>query len=449
MRKYRRISMIVCLLAALLFCSIPTGAAPTETAVPSMDEATAVYFYHLESGQLIAGKNETRQLPAGSTVKVLAGLIACERLGTLLSETVEITPDMIVHASGNQYRLKAGELYSVEELLYLALCGSYNDAYEALAYLAGGGDRTQFLSMMNQKARELGAVNTNILDVSGVGDNSLTTAEDLFRIALAASSNSLYMTLTSADSYYMLSGNAIYNRNALISRGWDTRYYNHLCRGMSAGVTTLGGCSLVTLAQSGNDRYLCVVLGGMEGEGTNPENYAYVIANRLIKWGFASYRYMEILSPEKELCTVPVKVSDVTSEVGVRPTESLYFYLPIGVDPEKDLTYSIRLLYDELEAPVAEGMQVGYVAVSYEGRIIGTVNLCTVRGAERSGFVSRLMRIKNLTENRAVLAGGIFFLSAIAAWILVECLAVRRRRHKWDKYFSQKIDMPQTILKRK
>ncbi len=451
MAQIKRIILAFCLLAALLVCGIPkVSAERSEKTVPSMAEASAVYFYHLESGQLIGGKNETRQLPAGSTVKVLSGLLACERLESLLAETVEITQDMIANSSGNQYRLQAGELYTVEELLYLALCGSYNDAYDVLAYLAGGGDLSQFIAMMNQRAQELGTQNTHVQDVSGVADNSLTTAEDLFLIARAAVENPLYMRLTSAESYILLSGHRIYNRNALISRGWDSRYYNHLCRGLSAGTTTLGGCSLVTLAQSGNDRYICVVLGGMEGaEQENPQNYAYIIANRLIKWGFDNYRYVEVLSPEKELCTIGVKVSDVTSELSVRPTESLYFYLPADVDPERDLTYSIRLLYDELEAPVTDGMHVGYVAVSYEGRIIGTVNLCTVGGAERSGFVNRLMQIKNLTENRGILAGGIFFLAAIVAWILTEYFLARHRRHKWDKYFSQKIDIPKTILKRR
>ncbi len=450
MQKIKRIILAFCLLAALLFCGMPVAAERTDRALPSMAEASAVYYYHLESGQLIGGKNETRQLPAGSTVKILSGLLACEYLGSYLSETVEITQDMIANSSGNRYRLAAGELYTVEELLYLALCGSYNDAYDVLAYLVGGGDVTHFIAMMNDRATALGTKNTHVQDVSGVADNSLTTAEDIFLIARVAVENPLYMSLTSADSYNMSGGQRIYNRNALVSRGWDSRYYNHLCRGLSAGTTTLGGCSLVTLAQNGNDRYLCVILGAAEGpEETNPENYAYVIANRLIQWGFATYRYVEILSPETEICKIKVKVSDVTSELAVRPTEALYFYLPSDVEPARDLTYSIRLLYDELEAPVSDGMHVGYVAVSYEGRIIGTVNLCTVGGAERSGFVNRLMQIKNLTKNRVVLAGGIFFLVAIVSWILTEYFLARHRRHKWDKYFSQKIDLPKTVLKRK
>lgn len=438
--------LVIALVLSVIALCVPTSAQTAE--FPDTPEAKAVYFYHMESRRCIGAKAEKQILPAGSTLKIVSGLIACERLEGQLQDEIVITEDMLRNSSGYRYRMKAGEIYTVEQLLYLAVCGSYNDAFDVLAYLIGEGDTQAFVAMMNQKAAELGAADTAATDPTGIGDNSLTTAEDLFRISLAASENTLYMQICGSE-FYDLPDKRIYNRNALISSAADTRYYNSKCSGMSAGTTQLGGASVITLAQSGNDRYLCVVLGAAEEEGDNGEVYSYVVANRLIQWGYENYTYLEVLSPDTVICSIPVTVSDLTDTVDVSPAESLFLYLPSQTELGRDVTFSIRLMYEALEAPVHEGMHVGYVAVVYQGEILGTASLFTVGSAERSSFVSQLMKIQSLTQSRKVRAGGIFFLAATAGWLLTGFFLQRRRRHKWDKYFSHKIDMPETLLKRR
>lgn len=446
-KSNRAIGMIGLFLAFLFaFSSIPVLAEAEP--FPDTSRASAVYFYHLESDRLIGESNADVQLPAGSTVKILSGLLFCERLGAQLGDEIEITMDMIRNSTGRRFRMKVGEIYTVEQLLYLAVCGSYNDAFDALAYVIGGGDARAFVAEMSERAIELGLTSTVIADHTGLSDSSFTTARDLFVLARAAVENSFYMTICSSE-IYDLPQKRIYNANALLSTAEDTRYYNTLCRGLSAGSTTLGGYSLVTLAQKDNERYLCVVLGASKGEGTDGEIYSYEIANRLIDWGFSNYANVEILSPDVTLCTIPVTVSDMTESLEVRPGESLQVYLPKDAELGREVTYSIRLMYESLEAPVAEGMHVGYVAVIYRGETVGTVNLYTVGTAQRSGFISRLMRLRSITEDRAVLSGILFFVIATSAWLVAEALIRRHKRNKWKKYFSEKIDLPETLMKRK
>jgi hypothetical protein len=59
------------------------------------------------------------------------------------------------------------------------------------------------------------------------------------------------------------------------------------------------------------------------------------------------------------------------------------------------------------------------------------------------------MNVKRLTESRAASAGLIFFCVAMLAWVVGEYLIKRARRHKWDRYFSEKIDASETFLKKK
>ncbi len=433
-----------CFLLCLLFfvCPFPVYA-EDDFSPPSTDEAASVFFFHLQSENIAYSKNETEAVSAGSTVKVLAGLVACEALQDRMRETVFITPDMIKPAAGYRMGLEADDMLTVEQLLYAAICGSYNDAFYALACYTSG-TLSEFVNEMNARAEELGAHASHFTDPSGIDDASVTTAEDLAKIAKAAYKNPLYMLICGTVKYQMpptekMDARTIHNRNALISSSVTTQYYNKNCHGMNAGYTAKGGNCVVAVASKDNESYLCIVLGG---EDTEEVNYGYEIANRLIDWAYKTYSYMEVLSPEAVICTIPVTVSELTTSVEVRTQESLTAYLPAGLEIGKDIHYSIRLTHTSLEAPVSEGTFVGYVAVLYDGKVLGTVPLYTAESAERSSFINSLKNIESWTKDRKVRAGLIFFSIGLVSWIAIENILRVRRRRKWNKYFSNKMTLP-------
>lgn len=410
---------------------------------PDLSEAQAVYLYHMESASLILAKNEQQTLPAGSTVKVLSGLLLCELLADRSDEAVLITSEMLYGVQGFHYGLRAGEIYTVEELLYLAVCASYNDAYQALAVLSC--DTTEdFLTQMRAKAVALGAQNAYFGDVCGVDDSSSVSADELARIALAATQNELFMKI-SATQKYDCQGHWLYNRNALISAKTTASYYNGKCRGMSAGSTDRAGNCVVTLAKKDGDSYLCIVLGGKETEDTQ---FGYRIANRVIDWVYDTYTYMNIITPDTVICSIPVESSDLTEEVEVRTDQTVSWRLPAGSTIGTDITYSIRLLSPTLEAPVTEGTFVGYVSVIYKGEILTTVRLYTAGTAERSALIDSFLGIRRLTQNRAVLAGIIFFIVALLSWLIAEYVLAKRRKNRWKKYFDKKAEFSNDLFKK-
>ena len=439
--KKRLFCILLCVIS--LFSLILPVSAETNP-LPSMQEAFSVYFYHIESDHVVATKNETAQIGAGASVKVMSGLLFCEIFESRTNENVLVTSQMLSGLWGHRMGLKSGDEISVKELLYAAICGGYNDAYYVLAHTASGS-LSAFVEQMNAKSRALGLESSYFTDPAGLDNGSVTTAKDMAKIALAAYQNQLYLTLCGTEKHQLSYKDLlIYNRNAMIASKTTNAYYNKNCIGMSAGSTKSGEGSVVALARKDGETYLCVVLGALENDTAE---YGYVISNRLIKWAFANYAYREIISPQKAICTLPVSVSDLTSEVDVCTRDSLSAYLPVGAEDE--IEYSIRLTYSELEAPVEEGTHVGYVAVIYQGRVLGTLPLYTASGAERSSFVSSLKALKALTSSRPVLAGLIFFVVAMIVWITTETIITVRRRHKWDKYFSQKIELPPDLMKRK
>ena len=452
-RKIRLPIFVWCLLFLCLSVRLPVSAT---TLQPDLSNAEAICIYHIADGRMVVSKNESTLLLAGSLPKVMAGLLACETLGNRLNETVGVTSAMIASSQGrcSSFLKKGTEsqpVYAVTigQLLYLALCGSYNDAYDVIATVVSG-NREAFTDRMNERAAELGAKQTSFTDPSGVQDASRTTAEDMIRIALAASENTLYMQITSAVRCDLF-GEPFYNPNALLSaenalpeneRG---RYVDSRFRGMHAGETTKGGHCLATVACEDGSDYLCVVLGGKASdEEGRSSTYSYLLTIRLMNWIGKNFSYRQLLDSETAVCKIPVEGTGLGDSVDVVAKESLYAFLPA----DAKVTTSIRLAYDSLDAPVKEGMSVGYVIVLYEGQALGTVELYTAESVERSGVSNRLSRIKELTASRRVRATIICFAVCTVLWIGIEIWFTVSRRHKWDKYFSQKLEAPEELARR-
>ena len=435
-----------CLLISLLLllCALPSSALADENNLPSMDEASSVYLKHLQSDRVVCSKEENYLVGAGSTVKIMAGLLFCEKLEAYSQQSISITQelyDAIPRSHGRSLKLTIGEETTIDHLLYAAICGSYNDAFYVLAALASGSVDA-FVDEMQARATSMGLKNTVFEDVTGIVDGSRTTAEEVAQIALAAYQNSYYMAIcntVSFEYFSSLKSQNVYNNNKLICVYQDQKYYNKKCIGMSAGSTTRDGNCVVTIAEQNDQTYVCVVMGGKEMDGIE---FGYRIANRVVDWVFASYTYMQILVPNTKICTIDVATSDTASVLDVIVKDSLYSYLPKGLELGKDITYSIRLTEPELEAPVKKDQFVGYVAILYNGQVLGTAPLYTAGEASRSSIGSGLGVIRSWLENRAVIAGIVFFVVGVTAYVVIAYILQRRRHSRWDRYFSDKVELP-------
>jgi len=429
---------IICLLVSLLLllCTLPFSSSAAEITPPSMEEATAVYLKHLESDLVVASKSENFIVGAGSTVKIMSGLLLCEKLNTHTQESITITEELyeaVPKNHGRSLKLAIDETTTIEQLLWAAICGSYNDAYYILAAIASGSVEN-FKAEMNTRAATMGLKNTVFEDVTGIIDGSRTTATEIAQLALVAYQNPYYMTICDAVYFDYDSSHksqTISNNNKLVSQ---EKYI-----GMSAGSATRDGNCVVTLAKQNDQTYVCVVMGGKEIDGIE---FGYRITNRVVDWVFNTYTYMQILTPDTKICSLDVTVSDTASSVDVVVKDALYAYLPKGLELGKDVVYSIRLTETELEAPVIKDQFVGYVAVLYKGRVLGSAPLYTAGEASRSSIGNGLGAIRSWLENRAVIAGIIFFVVGTTAYIIVEYILQRRRHNRWDRYFSEKVELP-------
>jgi D-alanyl-D-alanine carboxypeptidase (penicillin-binding protein 5/6) len=136
-----------------------------------------------DSGTIIDSRYPNARLAPASTVKLVTAMVVLDSLSPDMPVTISKYAEK-VHSI--RPRLLAGEEMTVNDLLRLALMQSVNSAAVALAEATAGSER-DFVVMMNNKAREIGATNTLFANASGLPNGrQYTTASDLVLILKVA-----------------------------------------------------------------------------------------------------------------------------------------------------------------------------------------------------------------------------------------------------------------------
>ena len=416
--KKRRFAVIVATLFIILTTVLTVlPAAAVES--PEVDGGEAIVLYDKTHKRYIVEENGFAMLNTSTSAKIMMGLIACETLSDRLDQTVTITEDMISGASGYSMSLKVGEKITIEDLLYGAICGSYNDAAYALAHICGGSG---FVDMMNDRALELGAKNTTYVNPIGYPDSSsmITTAYDTLKIAIAASDNELYMSICSAVSHSVKATNksgerTIRNRNYLVCSATTGSYYNAKCKGLNAGYSgEAGGWSVVTLIDDDDEaEYICVLLGGKEN-ADGSEIYAYESVNTLANWVCKTYDDYTIFPAGAQVGTTNIGLVGVTTnDAPYIAADDLTVYVPAGCE----VSYHVEIDKD-LKAPIAEGAVIGKVIATADGDKVGEVDLLLKNSYEANSIMVVIDKIGSYTMSRAFVATIICFVVLLAAVLI-------------------------------
>ncbi len=412
--------------ALLLLCAVcgpffPISTHAAAEAPPGDSRIGAVLLCNLENNMTLYEREADTPIYPSSSVKIMTGLLACRALEDRLNEEVTITAAMLAGVSGRQMQLADGEIITVRDLLFAAICGSYNDAAAVLACLSSGSV-ADFVSDMNREAERLGTACTIYTNPTGLHDPAMSTCvRDVALVAREAYANTLYMAVSSVRNYTVPATNAsperfFSNRNALISDS-SQNYYNGYCKGLNAGMTDEGGWCVVTVSERGGAANLCIVMRGQDAveDELIP---AYVYTNRLLSWANRAYTYRTVLAAGDTLDTLPVDMTGISkSKADVVVTTDLRAYLPAEVDSTADLTLTPTLKGDALTAPLTAGDIVGTVTVTYEGRVVGRGELTVTEDFARSGFLDGLMAFRSYLCSRAFWISVAVFLALLLPYL--------------------------------
>ncbi|MDT7735825.1 MAG: hypothetical protein QOE12_2999 [Mycobacterium sp.] len=239
----------------------------------------------LDSGQVLAARDENLRHPPASTIKVLLALVALDELN-LESAVVADAADTQVEC--NCVGVQAGHSYTARQLLDGLLLVSGNDAANTLAHMLGGQGAT--VAKMDAKAASLGALNTHASTPSGLdgpGGSGWSTAHDLAVIFRAAMANPVFAQITAEPSAMFPGDNGerpIVNQDELLAR-----YPGAI--GGKTGFTDAARKTFVGAAARGGRRLVVAMMYGLVHQG-GPTYWDQ--AGNLLDWGFALNRQKAI-----------------------------------------------------------------------------------------------------------------------------------------------------------
>ena len=324
---------------------------------PNVSAQSAIVI-EVETGRMLYQKNIDKQLPMASTTKILTALVAIENGN--LDDLIKVTSDT-TNIEGSSIYLQGGETLSLRDLLYGLMLCSGNDAACTIAKHIGGSIEN-FSKMMNQKAAEIGALNSSFVNPHGLtASGHYTTAYDLALISREAMKNEVFKKIVGTKLWIAeREGNRykyFYNKNKVLSQ------YNG-GTGVKIGYTKNAGRCLVASAKKEGMEVICVVLND-----SNWFNNAYSLMNH----SFNTFKPVKIIEKNQIFKTVPIKNGTKEDTKIVAKEEVI---LPLQEHELKNVAV-LYSLEDQLIAPFKRKQVIGTAKVYLEKDLLSTVDIIT------------------------------------------------------------------------
>jgi serine-type D-Ala-D-Ala carboxypeptidase (penicillin-binding protein 5/6) len=240
--------------------------------------AKSALVYDLTEEKVIYEKNAKEKLPMASLTKLMTAMVAIDNKRS--DNRYYVYPENLV--GENVMGLSEGEVMTLENLLYGVFMYSGNDAAEALA--TNTMNRADFILAMNNKAKSLGAINTNFTNPTGLeGDgDQYTTAYDLLIIARHAVSNYPQIVKASSTPEHHIPATSdhyaydMYNQTNLI-----TSYPG--VKGLKDGYTPEAGLCLITYLDYEGHKLIGIILGSENRRQEMKDLLDYSLSSQGIK----------------------------------------------------------------------------------------------------------------------------------------------------------------------
>ncbi|HEY8393118.1 MAG TPA: D-alanyl-D-alanine carboxypeptidase family protein [Capillibacterium sp.] len=337
--------------------------------------AQAAILVEAVSGMILYAKNEHERRPPASTTKIMTAIVTLEKGDP--AEVVTVSPKA-ARTGGSSLWLKAGDRITLRELLEGVMLRSGNDGSVALAEHIAGSEQA-FAELMNRKAREIGALNTNFRNPHGLtAPNHYTTAYDLALITRYGFGNPEFTRIVGAreeaiEWYQGVKTRQVRNTNRLL---WSLAGAD----GVKTGTTNKAGYCLVASATRDGRRFIAVVLNSPDRWGE---------AACLLEYGFDHFELKQLARVGTPVTRVRLRQGDPAA-VELYPRRDLVVVLPKGKEGEAQSR--IHLDFAALIPPVRAGTTVGRLSFYYQGQEVDWVELYPRERIRRDYWWRRFLR---------------------------------------------------------
>lgn len=334
-----------------------------------------------DTGVILYEKNSHSQMYPASTTKLMTCLLAMEDKNSNLNDLVSFSYDavMSIPPDGSNMGMDAGEKMTLEECLYGVLVVSANEVANAIAEYVSG-DNDSFVKLMNERAKELGCVNTHFANPHGYFDeNHYTSAYDLAQIGRAFFSNELLAKISRTPTYHWYATE--YQPDDIILG--STNYYmrgRKDCEGLvgsKTGFTDESRQCLITCAERNGLRLICVVM-------STETPYQYDDTNTLFNYGFSNFEKIKVSDYETKYTVTKDSFFDSNSVVFGDSNEI------ISLDTTSSIIIPKNISFDELSSKLTytsdDSGKIATLTYSFNGVYLGEASILYTDTSEAFSF---------------------------------------------------------------
>ena len=458
MKKIRFCSML--LLIILIWNSICVCAVPVADSCITLDAqsslagnsqllptAQAAVLYAQDSDTMVYSWNADLRIDPSGMNKIMTALIALETEDTAALVTVTSTAINSIKIGSMSAGLKAGECLTLLDLLFLMMVGSANDAAAVIAEHISGS-QAAFVSLMNQRALDLGCTNTNFLNPTGLSaEGQYSTARDLAKITNAALGLDAFVELFSAIEYTIPATDTTAERkvvttNYMMSDAAVRDQLDDRITGGKTGALSTTERSLISTAEKDGQRYLAVVMsakGTMTDDGTAVRTFGNFSETKLLlDHAFSQYAKHQLLSNSKVMAQF--KVIDGENDLAVSSSQAVSALMPN--DMKADLVTYRCVEATNLSAPITKGDVVGAVELWYNGICVAQSELIAMHDVKVKGTsaVPLQLQVKDDNDGPNIIAifAWIILSVVILAMGIATCLRLVHMRQYQNRHRSKR-----------
>ena len=366
-------------------CDISDIATPIDTTVDNVAigatldiKATSAILIEANTGRVLYEQNADQKLPPASITKIMSLLLVMEAIdsGELSLDDTITASEHACSMGGSQIWLETGETMTVDELLKAAVIASANDATVALGEHIAGSEEA-FVMQMNNRAKELGMINTHFVNATGLdADGHLSSAHDVAIMSAQLIKHDLIKNYSTVWMDSLRNGESeLVNTNKLV------RYYEGTT-GLKTGTTSGAGYCLSATAERNGLELVAVIMSG----ATSADRFNG--AKKLLDFGFANYEYAS-LTPNLTKTEIDVE-NGVYKTMPISTVDSAATLLKKG--DLKNVTQTINLK-EKITAPIKKGDVVGTIDFYLNDEKIEEINIVSAQSVDKMTFFTAFLWI--------------------------------------------------------
>lgn len=427
----------ICTFVILTTCYIPVFAYnPTSFEITAQSAIMA----SLDTEDIVFSKDaDTKRYPASLT-KIMTALLLIENSNDLDKDIITVSDysvNSLLGTGSSVGGLKVGEKLTARQMLYYLLMISANDGAIAVAEHIGGNE-SNFIDMMNQKAAELGMNNTHYKNPHGLHDEEhYTSAYDTYILAKAALKYDVFKEVVSTSRYKMAATNLSEEKLFVTTnmlQDISTAYYYKYAKGVKTGYTDEAGRCLVSTAEKDGYSYIIVLMKCPVTDNGVRVRYEFKDSKNLYEWMFNEFEYKSIYDTTSILGEAKVGLSFESDHVSLTPKNGLSAILPKKSDLSTIKT-EIKLINEEINAPVKKGDLLGTANISYAGESLGTLELVAGDNVEGSTILTLwhyiLIGLNSTIFKYIMLVLGSIILIFVLYVIIINSKRKKRKRRRY------------------